>query len=125
MARVKGGVRARKRHKKILKAAKGYRLTRSKLFKRAHEAVIRAGEHAYTGRKLKKRDFRKLWIIRLNAALQEHGIKYNRFINAMTKATIQLDRKVLSELAIKDPKAFKEVVNKVKSFSGKDTVSEK
>lgn len=113
MPRVKGGGKAPKRHKKILKAAKGYRLTRSKLYKRAHEAVLRAGEHAFTGRKLKKRDKRKLWIIRLNAALKSRGLSYSRFINSLSKANVQLDRKVLSELAVKDPKAFDEVVKKI------------
>jgi large subunit ribosomal protein L20 len=116
MPRVKGGPRARARHKKILKMAKGYRMTRSKLFRRANEAVIRAGEHSFAGRKQRKRDFRKLWISRLTGALTQYDIKYSRFINALSKAKIELNRKMLSEMAINDPKTFEEIVNSVKSF---------
>ena len=114
MPRVKGGPRARKKHKKIVKMAKGYRGTRSKLYRRAHEAVLRAGEHAFTGRKLKKRQMRRLWITRLNAALKPFDVKYSRFISGLKKAKIDLNRKMLSEMAINDPKSFEEVVKKVK-----------
>lgn len=118
MPRVKGGPRARKKHKKIIKMAKGYRGTRSKLYKRANEAVLRSGEHAFAGRKKRRRDLRKLWITRINAALKPHKIPYSRFVNALKKADIELDRKVLAELAVNDPQAFEQVVSKAKeSFS--------
>jgi len=113
MPRVKGGPRARKKHKKILKLAKGYRGTRSKLYKRAHEAVLRAGEHAFHGRRKRRRDFRRLWIIRLNAALSQHDIKYNVFINKMKNSGVELNRKMLSEMAIKEPKGFEQVLQTV------------
>lgn len=116
MARVKGGPRAHARHKKYLKMAKGYRMTRSKLFRRAHEAVIRAGEHSFAGRKERRRDLRRLWIARINGALTSYNIKYSRFIDALKKANINLNRKMLSELAINDPKAFEKIVDSVKSF---------
>jgi large subunit ribosomal protein L20 len=116
MPRVKGGPRARARHKKILKMAKGYRMSRSKLFKRANEAVIRAGEHSFAGRKQRKRNFRRLWISRLNGALDQHGIKYSRFISALKRAKIELNRKMLSEIAINDPKTFEEIVKSARSF---------
>jgi len=115
MARVKGGPRARKKHKKILKLAKGYQETRSRGFKRAKEAVIRAGEHAFTGRKERKRQFRQLWITRISGALANRGdVKYSRFIKALKDAKIDLNRKMLSELAINDPTAFDAVLEKVK-----------
>jgi len=114
MPRVKGGLRTHARHKKILKQAKGYRLTRSKLFRRAHEAVIRAGEHAFAGRKLRKRDMRKTWISRINSALFNYDINYSTFINGLKKSNIELDRKTLSQMAIHNPKHFEQVVNKVK-----------
>lgn len=118
MPRVKGGPRARKKHKKVLKQAKGYRGTRSKLYKRANEAVLRAGEHAFAGRKKRRRDLRKLWITRINAALTPHDISYSRFIKALKTLNIKLDRKILAELAVNDPKAFEQVVAKAKeSFS--------
>lgn len=113
MPRVKTGITRRKRHKKILKQTKGYYLTRSKLYRRAHEAYIRAGEHAFIGRKLRKRDMKKLWIIRLNAALAEMGIKYSYFIHKLRSSKMQLDRKVLAEIAVKRPKTFKEIVKKI------------
>ncbi len=114
MPRVKGGFRTSRKHKKILKLAKGYRGTRSKLIKRAHEAVLRAGEHAFEGRRNRRRDFRSLWIARINSALTKHEIMYSRFINGLKKAKIDLNRKMLSEIAINDPKAFDEIVDKVK-----------
>lgn len=113
MPRVKTGVVRRRRHKKVLKATKGYYGSRSKLFKRANEAFIRAGEHAFAGRKLRKRDMKKLWIIRLNAALKELGISYSVFINKLNKSNIEVDRKVLSELAVNKQEVFKAIVEKI------------
>jgi large subunit ribosomal protein L20 len=114
MPRAKGGPRARKKHKKVVKEAKGFRGLRSKTFRRAQEAVIRKGEHAFHGRKQRRRDIRKLWIMRINAALKPFEIKYSRFISGLKKSNIKLNRKMLSEIAIHDPKTFEEVVNKVK-----------
>mgnify|MGYP000850298150 CR=1 FL=1 len=116
MSRVKGGPRGHRKHKKVLKLAKGYRGTRSRLFKRAQEAVIRAGEHAFEGRKQKKRDMRRLWIARLNGALSQYNVKYSRFIAGLKKANITLNRKTLSEMAINEPKDFEKVVEAVKKF---------
>ncbi|GIW69646.1 MAG: 50S ribosomal protein L20 [Patescibacteria group bacterium] len=114
MPRVKGGTRTRAKHKKALKLAKGYRGTRNRLFKRAQEAVIRAGEHAFEGRKQRKRDMRRLWIARISGALTQYEMKYSRFISGLKKSGILLNRKTLSEMAIHDPKAFEKVVNTVK-----------
>jgi len=114
MPRSTGGTRTHARHKKVIELAKGYRLTRSKLFKRAQEAVIRAGEHAFAGRRLRKRDMRTLWIARLNGALSKFEMNYSNFIKGLKKANIELDRKILSEMAIHNPNHFEEVVNKVK-----------
>lgn len=114
MTRVKTGTTRRRRHKTIIKMAKGYRMTKHKLIKRAKEAVLRAGQHAYIGRKLRKRDMRRLWIQRINAALTDHGVSYNKFINGLKKAKIELDRKILADLAISDPETFKLIVNMVK-----------
>lgn len=100
----------KKRHKKILKQAKGFRDKRHNVWSLAKRAVMIAGKNAYIGRKLKKRDFRTLWIARLNAALRTHGISYSRFIYKLTRKQIALNRKVLSELAIKEPKVFEAVV---------------
>ncbi|KZL93660.1 50S ribosomal protein L20 [Clostridium magnum] len=110
MARVKRAVNARKYHKKILKLAKGYYGGKSKLFKTANETVIRALRNAYVGRKLKKRDFRSLWIARINAATRMNGLSYSRFMNGIKTAGIDINRKMLSEIAINDPKAFTELV---------------
>jgi large subunit ribosomal protein L20 len=110
MARVKRAVNARKYHKKVLKLAKGYYGGKSKLFKTANESVIRALRNAYVGRKLKKRDFRKLWIARINAASRISGLSYSRFMNGIKIAGIDINRKMLSEIAINDPKAFAELV---------------
>lgn len=108
--RVKRGfVRARK-HKKIRKLAKGYRGMRQSSFRKANEAVMKAGQHAYIDRRKKKRTFRALWITRLNAAVAEHGMNYSRFIKALKDKNIELDRKALSELAVTEPKVFGEVV---------------
>jgi len=114
MPRVKGGPRARAKHKKIIKKAKGYRMTRSKLFRRANEAVLRAGEHAFHGRKEKKRDFRRLWIQRISAALTDFDINYSRFIHQLKEKNIRLNRKMLSTLAIFDSEAFESVVEEAK-----------
>jgi len=112
--RVKTGTVRRKGHKKILKLAKGYWMTRHKRFKVAHEAVMHAGQYAYHGRRLRKRDLRRLWITRLNAALTPHKISYSRFINSLKNKKITLNRKILSELAIHDPKTFNSIVDSVK-----------
>jgi large subunit ribosomal protein L20 len=113
MPRVKGGPRGHRKHKKILLAAKGYRMSRHRLFRRANEAVIRAGKHAFEGRKQRRRDLRRLWISRINAALTAYDIKYSRFIDALKKAQIELDRKTLAEMAVNDKKAFEALVKKV------------
>lgn len=110
MARVKRGVTTKRRHKKILKMAKGYRNIRRTAYRRAVEAVMKAGRHAYQGRRQKKRDFRGLWIIRINAALKGTDMNYSRFIGGMAAKNIKLNRKVLSELAIHNPEVFSKVV---------------
>lgn len=115
MARVKGAMMTRKRRKKVLKLAKGYFGAKSKQFRAANEAVMKALVYAYCGRKLKKRDFRSLWITRISAACQQNGINYSRFICGLKKANINLNRKVLAELAASDPAAFKAVVEKAKA----------
>ncbi|TSC58925.1 MAG: large subunit ribosomal protein L20 [Candidatus Peregrinibacteria bacterium Greene0416_19] len=115
MVRVKRGIVRHRRHKKIRKLAKGYRGMRRTTFVKANEAVIRAGVNAYRDRKLKKRTFRSLWIIRLNAALRAKGIRYSQFAAGLTKKKIELNRKVLSELAIHEPAAFDAVVKTVMS----------
>ncbi len=106
MARVKRGVTARRRHKKILKLAKGYYNARRKVFRVANQAVIKAGQYAYIGRKQKKRNFRSLWITRINAAARINGLSYSRFMNGMLKAGITLDRKVLADIAVHDAVGF-------------------
>ena len=114
MARVKGAMNTRKRHKKILKLAKGYRGAKSKLFRTANQAVMKSLVYSYIGRKQKKRDFRKLWIARINAAARMNGISYSQFMNGLKKAEITLNRKVLAEIAVSDPEAFKKLVDQVK-----------
>ena len=114
MARIKRAINSRKKHKKILKLAKGYYGGKSKLFKTANESVIRALRNAYVGRKLKKRDFRKLWIARINAASRLNDLSYSKFMNGMKLAGIDINRKMLSEIAINDPKAFAELVEVAK-----------
>ena len=114
MVRIKGGVRTRRRHKAVLKLAKGYWMTRHKQFKKAKEAVLHAGEYAFKGRKLRKRDFRQLWIIRMNAALRNLGVKYSHFIKKLKDNKIELDRKILSQLAVEQPEIFKKIVEKAK-----------
>ncbi len=108
--RIKGGTMTKKRHKKILKMAKGYRDKRHNVWSLARRAVMIAGKNAYIGRKLKKRDYRTLWIGRLNAALRLRGLQYSRFIYALTRKRVEINRKMLSELAINEPKVFDAVV---------------
>lgn len=115
MARVKKAVNAKKKHKKILKLAKGYYGQKSKVFKAANPAVMRALRSAYVGRKLRKRDFRKMWIARINAGTRANGLSYSKFINGLKKANIDINRKMLSEMAIHDPAGFTELVNTAKS----------
>ena len=109
MPRVKGGYKTRRRRKKRLKLAKGQFGAKSKLFRTATESVDKGQAYAYTGRRLRKRDFRSLWVARINAAVRAHGLTYSRFINALKKANILLDRKVLSDMAIKDPAGFEKL----------------
>jgi large subunit ribosomal protein L20 len=115
MPRVKRGVTARARHKKVLDLAKGYRGRRSKVYRIAKQAVMRAGQYAYRDRRNKKRVFRALWITRINAAARQHGLTYSVFINGLKKASIELDRKVLADMAVTDKPAFTAVVNQVKA----------
>lgn len=114
MARVKGAVNARKKHKKVLKLAKGYFGAKSKQFKTANQAVMKSQSYSYTGRKLRKRDFRKLWIARINAAARINGLSYSRFINGLKMADVQIDRKVLAELAVNDAPGFSQLVTLAK-----------
>ena len=114
MARVKRAVNSRKNHKKVLKLAKGYYGGKSKLFKTANESVIRALRNAYVGRRLKKRDFRRLWIARINAATRMNGLSYSKFMNGIKLAGVDINRKMLSEIAINDPKAFADLVELAK-----------
>ncbi len=115
MARVKRGVQARRRHKKILKQAKGYYHARRKVFRVAKQAVTKALQYAYIGRKQKKRNFRSLWITRINAAARINGLSYSRFINGMLKSGITLDRKVLADIAVHDAVGFAALAEKAKS----------
>jgi large subunit ribosomal protein L20 len=115
MPRVKRGVTARARHKKILALAKGYRGRRKNVFRIAKQAVMRAGQYAYRDRRTRKRVFRQLWIARINAASRELGITYSRFMAGMRKASIEVDRKVLADMAVNDPAAFGSIVEKVKA----------
>jgi large subunit ribosomal protein L20 len=110
MARVKSGLITKKKHKKLLKLAKGYRMTRHKQFKKAKEAVLHAGEYAYVGRKKRKREFRKLWIIRLNAVLRSLNLNYSKFIHLLKQKNIILDRKILAQVSVEHPKIFKKIV---------------
>lgn len=115
MARVKRGVQARARHKKVLKQAKGYRGARSRTYKVAKQAVMRAGQYAYRDRRVKKRTFRSLWIVRINAAARENGLTYSKLIAGLKKANIDLDRKVLASLAVNDKEAFSQIAEQAKS----------
>ncbi len=109
MPRVKRGVTAKARHRKVLKQAKGYYGARSRVYRVAKQAVIKAGQYAYRDRRQRKRQFRQLWIIRINAAARECGVSYSRFMNGLSKASIDIDRKVLADLAVHDKEAFAEL----------------
>ena len=115
MARIKGALATRKRHKRILKLAKGYRGAKSTQFRTANEAVMKSLVYSYIGRKQKKRNFRQLWITRINAAARMNGISYSVFMNGLKKADINLNRKVLADIAVSDPAAFTELVAKAKA----------
>ena len=115
MARIKGAMMTRKRRNRILKAAKGYWGSKSKHFKMAKQAVLKSGNYAFAGRKMKKRDFRRLWIARISAAAKANGMNYSTFMNGLKKAGIALNRKMLSEIAIADPAAFTALVEKAKA----------
>ena len=115
MARVKGALMTRKRRKKVLKLAKGYYGAKSKHFKMAKQAVMKTGNYAYIGRKHRKRDFRRLWITRISAACRANGVNYSSFMNGLKKANIELNRKMLSEIAISDPAAFTSLVEQAKA----------
>lgn len=115
MPRVKRGVTARAAHKKVLKAAKGFRGRRGNVFRIANEAVMRAGQYAYRDRRNKKRDFRALWITRINAAVREHGMSYSVFMNGLKKAEIAVDRKVLADIAVLDKAGFAKFVEKARA----------
>jgi len=115
MARVKRGVQARAKHKKVLKKAKGYYGARSRVYRVANQAVTKAGQYAYRDRRQKKRQFRALWIARINAGARLHGLSYSVFINGLSKAGIELDRKVLADMAINEPVAFQGLCEQAKS----------
>ena len=115
MARIKGAMMTRKRRNKVLKLAKGYYGSKHSLFKTAKQAVMKSGNYAYIDRKLKKRDFRRLWITRISAACKMNGMNYSTFMNGLKKADINLNRKMLSEIAIADPAAFTALVEKAKA----------
>ena len=115
MARVKRGVIAKARHKKILGKAKGYYGARRKTFKVANQAVIKAGQYAYRDRRTRKREFRRLWIARINAAARINGLSYSRMINGLTKAEIEIDRKVLADLAVHQPESFTALAEQAKA----------
>jgi len=119
MARVKRGVVAGRRHKKILKKAKGYFNARRKVFRTAKQAVIKAGQYAYRGRREKKREFRALWITRINAAARLSGLSYSRLIDGLNKAGLAIDRKVLADLAMHDLPAFAAIAEKAKASRGR------
>lgn len=115
MARVKRGVTARKSHKKILKAAKGYYGARSRVFRVAKQAVIKAAQYAYRDRRQKKREFRRLWIVRINAAARLHGLSYSCFMNGLAKSGVELDRKILADMAVRDPVGFENLAKQASS----------
>ena len=115
MARIKGGMNAKKKHKRVLKLAKGYRGARSKQYRVANQSVMRALEESYTGRKQKKRQFRQLWIARINAAARMNGLSYSKFMYGLKLAEVNVNRKMLSEMAISDPEGFASLVEVAKS----------
>lgn len=114
MARVKRGIVSRRKHKKLLELTKGYRGTKSRLVKVAHEAALHAGAYAFHGRKRRKRDFRRLWITRIGEASKQEGTSYSVLMNKLKKANVELDRKILSDLVVNDINAFKQIVDRVK-----------
>lgn len=113
MARVKRGVTSHRRHKKLLQLTKGHKLGRSTLVRQAKQSALKAGVYAFAGRKQKKRDMRKLWIIQLNAAVRAEGLTYSKFINSLKTKNINLDRKILAELAVHNPEDFKKIISEV------------
>ena len=115
MARIKGGMNAKKKHKRVLKLAKGYRGARSKQYRVAKQSVMRALEESYTGRKQKKRQFRQLWIARINAAARMNGLSYSKFMYGLKLAEVNVNRKMLSEMALSDPEGFASLVEVAKS----------
>ncbi len=115
MARVKGALNTRKKHKKVLKLAKGFRGGESRIYRTANQAVMRSMQNAYIGRKRRKRDFRRLWIARISAAAKMNGMNYSTFMNGLKKANIEMNRKMLSEIAIADPAAFTQLVETAKA----------
>ena len=115
MARVKRGVTAKARHKKVLKQAKGYYGARRKVYRVAKQAVIKAGQYSYRDRRTRKREFRRLWIVRINAASRQFGLSYSRFMDGLNKAGIEVDRKVLADLAVHDIAAFGALAEKAKA----------
>jgi len=119
MPRAKGGVKTRRRHKKVLKKAKGYVGGRHRLYRTAKETVLRAGAFAYRDRRAKKRQFRSLWIIRINAAARALGLSYSAFMNGLKRAGITLDRKILAELAVADPGAFAKLAETARAQGGR------
>ncbi len=114
MARIKGGLNAKKKHKRVLKLAKGYRGARSKQYRVAKQSVMRALEESYTGRKQRKRQFRQLWIARINAAARINGLSYSKFMHGLKLAGIDLNRKMLAEMAVSDPEGFAQLVEAAK-----------
>ena len=122
MARIKRGVTKRRRHKKVLKLARGYFLGRSKLYKSAHEAVMHALAYAYRDRRNKKRDMRRLWIMRINAAARLHGLSYSRFMDGLRRANVTVDRKILADLAVRDAAVFSRIVEVARPGAGRPTV---
>lgn len=115
--RVKRGVTTHAKHKKLLRATKGYRMTKNRLTRVAREAYLHAGEYAFAGRKNKKRDFRQLWITRISEAVKLRGLSYSSFIHNLKEVHIELDRKILSDLVVEDPEAFEAVLDKAKSVN--------
>ena len=117
MPRVKGGVVTRRRHKKVLKQTKGHRGTRHSLYRRAHESLLKALSYSYRHRRERKGDFRRLWIVRINAAARQEGLSYSRFMDGLKKAGVEVDRKMLADLAVRDPATFSQLAKIAKEKS--------
>ncbi|MBR03603.1 MAG: 50S ribosomal protein L20 [Acidiferrobacteraceae bacterium] len=115
MPRVKRGVTARARHRKVLSRAKGYRGARKNVYRVANQAVMKAGQYAYRDRRQRKRQFRALWIVRINAAARQHDLSYSRFVNGLSKAAVEVDRKILADMAVNDQVAFAALAEKAKA----------